>query len=117
MAFIKVDLKKISSWLSTWKTSAKVVLCAWIHAATKKHHVTGLHQGLKFPRDAGNQVFTNKQVTHGVLMLASSDHQQTNDRITTLYQKHWNDEVFHLCPMGKNPLNPTPAWRTHQPAR
>lgn len=52
-------------------------------------------KGLSFPVVLAKQVFTNKDDSNGVLILASSDLQHSYDRITTLYQKRWNVEVFH----------------------
>jgi len=52
-------------------------------------------KGLSFPVVLVKQVFTNKDGSIGVLYLATSDLLLDYDRITTIYKKRWNVEVFH----------------------
>jgi IS4 transposase len=52
-------------------------------------------KGLPFPVVLAKQVFTNKDGSTGVLYLASSDLLLDCGRITAIYQKRWNVEVFH----------------------
>ena len=71
-------------------------------------------KGLNFPVIVAKQVFTNKDGRSGVLYLASSDLQLTYDRLTTLYQKRWNVEVFHKSIKSNTGLarSPTRTVRT-----
>lgn len=49
------------------------------------------------------QVFTNNDGNTGWLNQVGSDLTCDGDTVTTIYQKRWQVEVFHLCPMGTNP--------------
>ena len=57
--------------------------------------VQGHLKGVPFPVVLAKQVFTNKDGSTGVLYLASSDRLLDYGRITAIYQKRWNVEVFH----------------------
>jgi hypothetical protein len=52
-------------------------------------------KGLDFPVLLTKQIFTNKDGSEGILYLVCSDIELTYDRITALYQKRRNVEVFH----------------------
>lgn len=71
-------------------------------------------KGLAFPVIVAKPVFTNKDGSIGMLYLASSDLQLTYDRLTTLYQKRWNVEVFHKSIKSNTGLarSPTRTVRT-----
>jgi hypothetical protein len=71
-------------------------------------------KGVPFPVVLAKQVFTNKDGSTGVLYLASSDLQLDYDRITTIYQKRWNVEVFHKSVKSNTGLarSPTHTVRT-----
>ena len=70
--------------------------------------VQGHLKGVPFPVMLAKQVFTNKDGSIGVLYLASSDLQITYDRITAIYQKRWNVEVFHKIHQIQYRLGPIP---------
>lgn len=71
-------------------------------------------KGLSFPVVLVKQVFTNKDGSTGILYLVSSDLHLDYDRITTLYQKRWNVEVFHKSIKSNTGLahSPTRTVRT-----
>jgi hypothetical protein len=71
-------------------------------------------KGLSFPVVLARQVFTNKDGSTGVLHLASSDLLLDYDRITAIYQKRWNVEVFHKSVKSNAGLarSPTHTVRT-----
>lgn len=71
-------------------------------------------KGVPFPVMLAKQVFTNQDGSTGVLYLASSDLLLTYDRITTIYQKRWNVEVFHKSIKSNTGLarSPTHTVRT-----
>lgn len=73
-------------------------------------------KGVPFPVMLARQVFTNKDGSTGVLYLASSDLGITYGRITTLYQKRWNVEVFHKSVKSNTGLarSPTHTVRTQR---
>lgn len=52
-------------------------------------------KGLNFPVLLTKQVFINKDGSEGILYLVCSDIELTFDKITTIYKKRWNVEVFH----------------------
>jgi len=66
-------------------------------------------KGLSFPVVLARQVFTNKDGSTGVLYLVSSDLQLDYDRITTIYKKRWNVEVFHKCIKSNTGLSRSPT--------
>ena len=67
-----------------------------------------------FPVVLAKQVFTNKDGSTGVLYLASSDLLLDYGRITAIYQKRWNVEVFHKSVKSNTGLarSPTHTVRT-----
>jgi IS4 transposase len=71
-------------------------------------------KGLPFPVVLAKQVFTNKDGSTGVLYLASSDLLLDYGRITAIYQKRWNVEVFHKSVKSNTGLarSPTHTVRT-----
>lgn len=71
-------------------------------------------KGLSFPVVLAKQVFTNKDGSIGVLYLATSDLLLDYDRITTIYKKRWNVEVFHKSIKSNTGLarSPTHTVRT-----
>jgi hypothetical protein len=71
-------------------------------------------KGLPFPVLLARQVFTNKDGSIGVLHLATSDLLLDYGRITTIYQKRWNVEVFHKSIKSNTGLarSPTHTVRT-----
>ncbi|MDO9269123.1 MAG: hypothetical protein Q7T96_08435 [Methylobacter sp.] len=71
-------------------------------------------KALSFPVMLAKQVFKNKDGSRGMLYLASSDLQHAYDRITTLYQKRWNVEVFHKTIKSDTGLAHSPT-RTIRP--
>ena len=68
-------------------------------------------KGLSFPVVLARQVFTNKDGSIGILYLATSDLLLDYDRITTIYKKRWNVEVFHKSITGLA-RSPTHTVRT-----
>ena len=71
-------------------------------------------KGLSFPVVLAKQVFTNKDGSIGVLYLATSDLLLDYGRITTIYKKRWNVEVFHKSIKSNTGLarSPTHTVRT-----
>ncbi len=71
-------------------------------------------KGVPFPVVLARQVFTNKDGSTGVLYLASSDLLLDYGRITAIYQKRWNVEVFHKSIKSNTGLarSPTHTVRT-----
>lgn len=71
-------------------------------------------KGLSFPVLLARQVFTNKDGSVGVLYLVTSDLLLDYDRLTTIYQKRWNVEVFHKSTKSNTGLarSPTHTVRT-----
>ena len=71
-------------------------------------------KGLDFPVLLTKQIFTNKDGSEGILYLVCSDIELTYDKITTLYQKRWNVEVFHKSIKSNTSLakSPTKTVRT-----
>ena len=71
-------------------------------------------KGLSFPVVLAKQVFTNKDGSIGILYLAASDLLLDYDRITTIYKKRWNVEVFHKSIKSNTGLarSPTHTVRT-----
>jgi len=123
MAFIKVDLKK--DFIMALKSNRTVALSLEDKRQGRFVRVDALPlqentvlpvyiKGLSFPVVLAKQVFTNKDDSNGVLILASSDLQHSYDRITTLYQKRWNVEVFHKSIKSNTGLahSPTRTVRT-----
>jgi hypothetical protein len=52
-------------------------------------------KGVEFPVLLAKQVFTNKDGSHGVLYLVSSDTALTYEQLTHLYHRRWTVEEFH----------------------
>jgi hypothetical protein len=52
-------------------------------------------EGLEFPVKLIKQVFTNEDEKVGILYLISSDKTLSFDRMTTIYQRRWNVEIYH----------------------
>ena len=71
-------------------------------------------KGLSFPVVLAKQVFTNKDGSIGILYLATSDLLLDYGRITTIYKKRWNVEVFHKSIKSNTGLarSPTHTVRT-----
>lgn len=71
-------------------------------------------KGLDFQVLLTKQVFKNKDDSEGILYLACSDIELTNEQITTIYQKRWNVEVFHKSIKSNTSiaLSPTKTKKT-----
>lgn len=52
-------------------------------------------EGVDFPCKLIKQVFTNEDGSIGIQYLISSDTTLSRDKMTTIYQKRWNVEVYH----------------------
>ncbi len=52
-------------------------------------------EGVKFPLSLIKQVFTNEDGSLGIVYLITSDRTLDFDRMTTIYQRRWNVEVYH----------------------
>lgn len=52
-------------------------------------------EAVDFPLTLVKQVFTNEDGSIGLLYLIASDRTLLFDRITTIYQRRWNVEVYH----------------------
>lgn len=74
----------------------------------------GYIKGVPFPVLLARQVFTNKDGSTGVLYLVTSDLLLDYDRLTAIYQKRWNVEVFHKSIKSNTALarSPTHTVRT-----
>lgn len=123
MTFIKIDMGK--DFIMALKSNRTVAL-----TLEDKHQgrfvrldalpleentvLQGYIKGVPFPVKLARQVFTNKDGSIGVLYLATSDLLLDYDRITTIYQKRWNVEVFHKSIKSNTGLarSPTHTVRT-----
>lgn len=76
--------KRVGRWrqVSTLSIEENTVLEIWL-------------EGVEFPLLLTKQVFTNEDGTNGVLYLITSDTTLLADRMTTIYQRRWNVEVYH----------------------
>jgi DDE superfamily endonuclease len=123
MAFIKVEMQK--DFIMALKSNRTVAVSLEDKRQGRFVRVDALPleentvlpvyiKGLAFPVIVAKQVFTNKDGSIGILYLASSDLQLTYDRLTTLYQKRWNVEVFHKSIKSNTGLarSPTRTVRT-----
>jgi hypothetical protein len=75
-------------------------------------------KGLDFPVVFTKQHFTNKDGSHGVLYLVSSDTALTYDQLTRLYQRRWHVEEFHKslkqnAALEKSPTKTTTTQKNH----
>jgi hypothetical protein len=104
ISFIKQKLKK--DVICPIKQNRKVALSLkdkkagrWVAVSTLEiQENTELEiylEGVEFPLKLIKQVFTNKDESIGILYLISSDRTLSCDRITTIYQRRWNVEVYH----------------------
>lgn len=123
MAFIKLDMGK--DFVMALKSNRTVALSLEDKRQGRFVRVDALPleegtvvqayiKGLSFPVVLARQVFTNKDGSTGVLYLASSDLLIDYDRLSTLYQKRWNVEVFHKSVKSNTGLarSPTHTVRT-----
>jgi hypothetical protein len=123
MAFIKVDMEK--DFIMALKSNRTVALTAedkrqgrFVRVdalALEENTVLQVHiKGVPFPVMLARQVFTNKDGSIGVLYLATSDLLIDYGRITAIYQKRWNVEVFHKSIKSNTGLarSPTHTVRT-----
>ena len=104
MSFIKLDLKK--DFIMALKTNRIVALSMEDKKKGRFVKISSLRlrkntaktvylKGLDFPVSLLKQVFTNKDGSSGILYLICSDENLSYDKITAIYQKRWNVEVFH----------------------
>lgn len=118
MAFIKVELGK--DFVMSLKSNRTAALSpedqrqgrfARMDALPLEANTARLAylKGVPFPVMLAKQAFTNKDGSTGVLYLASSDLLLTYDRITAIYQKRWNVEVFHKSIKSNAGLARSPA--------
>jgi IS4 transposase len=123
MAFVKVELEK--DFVMALKSNRTVALTLEDKRQGRFVRVDALPleegtvlqvyiKGLSFPVVLAKQVFTNKDGSIGILYLATSDLQLDYDRITTIYKKRWNVEVFHKSIKSNTGLarSPTHTVRT-----
>jgi hypothetical protein len=123
MAFIKIELGK--EFVMALKSNRAVALSLEGKRQGRFVRVDALPleegtvlqvyiKGLPFPVVLARQVFTNKDGSIGVLYLASSDLLLDYGRITAIYQKRWNVEVFHKSVKSNTGLarSPTHTVRT-----
>jgi hypothetical protein len=123
MAFIKIELEK--EFVMALKSNRTVALSLEDKRQGRFVRVDTLPlgegtvsqvyiKGLSFPVVLARQVFTNKDGSTGVLYLASSDLLLDYGRITAIYQKRWNVEVFHKSIKSNTGLarSPTHTVRT-----
>jgi len=123
MAFIKIELGK--EFVMALKSNRTVALSLEDKRQGRFVRVDALPlgegtvlqvyiKGLSFPVVLARQVFTNKDGSTGVLYLASSDLLLDYGRITAIYQKRWNVEVFHKSVKSNTGLarSPTHTVRT-----
>lgn len=123
MAFIKVDMEK--DFVMALKSNRTVALThedkrqgrfVRVDALPlEENTVLPVHiKGVPFPVLLARQVFTNKDGSIGVLYLVSSDLLLDYGRITAIYQKRWNVEVFHKSIKSNTGLarSPTHTVRT-----
>ena len=123
MAFIKIELGK--EFVMALKSNRTVALSLEDKRQGRFVRVDALPleegtvlqayiKGLPFPVVLAKQVFTNKDGSTGVLYLASSDLLLDYGRITAIYQKRWNVEVFHKSVKSNTGLarSPTHTVRT-----
>jgi len=123
MAFIKTDMDK--DFILALKSNRTVALTpegkrqgCFVRVDAlplEENTVLQVHiKGVPFPVLLTRQVFTNKDGSTGVLYLASSDLLLDYGRLTTLYQKRWNVEVFHKSVKSNAGLarSPTHTVRT-----
>jgi hypothetical protein len=103
MAFVKVELEK--DFVMAIKSNRTVALSLEDKRQGRFVRVDTLPleegtvlqvyiKGLSFPVVLAKQVFTNKDGSIGILYLATSDLQLDYDRITTIYKKRWNVEIY-----------------------
>jgi hypothetical protein len=123
MVFIKVDMEK--DFVMALKSNRTVALTAedkrqgrFVRVdalALEEGAVLQAHiKGVPFPVLLARQVFTNKDGSTGVLYLVSSDLLLDYGRLTAIYQKRWNVEVFHKSVKSNAGLarSPTHTVRT-----
>ena len=75
-------------------------------------------KGIDFPVVFTKQHFTNKDGSHGVLYLVSSDTALTYDQLTHIYQRRWHVEEFHKslkqnAALEKSPTRTTTTQKNH----
>lgn len=75
-------------------------------------------QGVDFPLRIVNQVFKNGDGSTGVLYLASSDMELTDEQIKTIYKRRWKVETYHEslkvnCSLAKSPGKTVTTQITH----
>ena len=118
MVFIKVDMEK--DFVMALKSNRTVALTpedkrqgrfVRVDALPlEENAVLQVHiKGVPFPVMLARQVFTNKDGSTGVLYLASSDLLLDYGRLTAIYQKRWNVEVFHKSVKSNTGLARSPA--------
>ena len=81
---VSLEDKLNGQWISvsTLEIKANTALEIWL-------------EGVDFSLSLVKQVFTNEDGSEGILYLISSDKTLDKDRITTIYQRRWNVEVYH----------------------
>jgi DDE superfamily endonuclease len=125
MAFIKIELEK--DFAMALKSNRTVALTLEGKRQGRFVRVDALPleegtvsqvyiKGLPFPVVLAKQVFTNKDGSTGVLYPASSDLLLDYGRLTAIYQKRWNVEVFHKSVKSNTGLarSPTHTVRTQK---
>ena len=123
MAFIKIELAK--DFVMAIKSNRTVALTPEDQRQGRfvrvdafpleENTVVQVHiKGVLFPVLLAQPVFTNKDGSVGVLYRVSSDLLLDYGRITAIYQKRWNVEVFHKSVKSNTGLarSPTPTVRT-----
>jgi hypothetical protein len=75
-------------------------------------------QGVDFPLRLVRQVFKNEDGSTGVLYLASSDLELTDEQIKTIYKRRWKVETYHEslkvnCSLSKSPGKSPRTQLTH----
>ena len=105
MRFVKGELNK--EFIMPLKSNRKVALSSEEKAQGRYVAVDTLDlegeavgkvylEGVEFPLLLAKQVFTNGDGSCGILYLVTSDTTLSYERITTIYQRRWKVEEYHL---------------------